>query len=81
LAILFSPLSLAIAETANWKTPEEVKKAHPRFNDAGLIESVRAEARGAMVGSEVVMMPWECSRPRMRASWLNRRDEPLYDLR
>jgi hypothetical protein len=32
-----------------------------RFNDAGLIESVRAEARGAMVGSEVVMMPWECS--------------------
>jgi hypothetical protein len=32
-----------------------------RFNDAGLIESVRAEARGAMVGSKVVMMPWECS--------------------
>ena len=28
-----------------------------RFNDAGLIESVRAEARGAVVGSEVVMMP------------------------
>jgi hypothetical protein len=32
-----------------------------RFNDAGLIDSVRAGARGAMVGSEVVMMPWECS--------------------
>jgi hypothetical protein len=32
-----------------------------RFNDAGLIDSVRAEARGAMVGDTVVMMPWECS--------------------
>ena len=32
-----------------------------RFNHAGLIESVRAEARGAMVGNKVVMMPWECS--------------------
>jgi hypothetical protein len=30
------------------------------FNDAGLIDSVRAEARGALVGKEVVMMPWEC---------------------
>jgi hypothetical protein len=32
-----------------------------RFNQADLIDSVRAEARGAMVGNEVVMMPWECS--------------------
>jgi hypothetical protein len=32
-----------------------------RFNHAGLIDSVRAEARGAMVGNKVVMMPWECS--------------------
>jgi hypothetical protein len=32
-----------------------------RFNDAGLIDSVRAEARGGMVGDKVVMMPWECS--------------------
>ena len=32
-----------------------------RFNQAGLIDSVRAEARGAMVGGKVVMMPWECS--------------------
>ena len=32
-----------------------------RFNDAGLIDSVRAEARGATVGDQVVMMPWECS--------------------
>jgi hypothetical protein len=32
-----------------------------RFNDAGLIDSVRAEARGGMVGNKVVMMPWECS--------------------
>jgi hypothetical protein len=31
-----------------------------RFNDAGLIASVRAEARGSMVGDKVVMMPWEC---------------------
>ena len=31
-----------------------------RFNDAGLIDSVRAEARGSMVGDKVVMMPWEC---------------------
>jgi hypothetical protein len=30
-----------------------------RFDAAGLIESVRADARGAMVGSKVVMMPWE----------------------
>ena len=32
-----------------------------RFNDAGLIDSVRADARGGMVGDKVVMMPWECS--------------------
>jgi hypothetical protein len=31
-----------------------------RFNQAGLIGSVRAEARGAMVGEKIVMMPWEC---------------------
>jgi hypothetical protein len=31
------------------------------FNDAGLISSVRAAARGGMVGGEVVMMPWVCS--------------------
>jgi hypothetical protein len=31
------------------------------FNDAGLIDSVRAEARGGMVGKEMVMRPWECS--------------------
>ncbi|MGJ7511479.1 DUF6920 family protein [Variovorax sp. GT1P44] len=30
-----------------------------RFDDAGLIDSVRAEARGAMVGREMVMIPWE----------------------
>ena len=32
-----------------------------RFNHVGLIDSVRADARGAMVGNKVVMMPWECS--------------------
>ncbi len=31
------------------------------FNDSGLITSVRAEARGAMVGKEMVMVPWEGS--------------------
>lgn len=30
-----------------------------RFNDAGLIASFRAEARGAGVGKEMVMIPWE----------------------
>lgn len=29
------------------------------FNDAGLIESVRADARGRTVGGSVVMTPWE----------------------
>ena len=32
-----------------------------RFNDLGLIDAVRSEARGAMVGSQVIIMPWECS--------------------
>src|SRR6202011_108981 len=31
------------------------------FNDTVLIDSVRAEARGGMVGNEIVMMPWECN--------------------
>jgi len=30
-----------------------------RFNDASLIDSVRAEARGAVVGKEIIMLPWE----------------------
>jgi hypothetical protein len=30
-----------------------------RFSDDGLIESVRAEARGRTVGSQVVMTPWQ----------------------
>jgi hypothetical protein len=30
-----------------------------RFNDQGLIESVRAEARGRTVGQAVIMTPWE----------------------
>ena len=37
-----------------------------RFNDAGLIGSFRAEARGAMDGKEMVMVPWE-------GSWSNYR--------
>jgi hypothetical protein len=30
------------------------------FNQAGLIESVRAESRGAGVGKNMVMLPWDC---------------------
>jgi len=30
-----------------------------RFNDAGLIDSFHAEARGAGVGKDMVMLPWE----------------------
>jgi hypothetical protein len=32
-----------------------------RFNEAGLIASVRADSRGAGVGKEMVMLPWVCS--------------------
>lgn len=32
-----------------------------RFDDAGLIASVSAEARGAGVGKDMVMLPWECT--------------------
>jgi hypothetical protein len=32
-----------------------------RFNDVGLVGSFRAEARGAMDGKEIVMVPWEGS--------------------
>jgi hypothetical protein len=30
------------------------------FNDAGLIDSVRAEARGGMVDNKMLLRPWEC---------------------
>jgi hypothetical protein len=30
-----------------------------RFNEADLIDSARAEARGTMVGKEMTMVPWE----------------------
>ncbi len=32
-----------------------------RFNEAGLIASVRADARGAGVGKDMVMLPWDCA--------------------
>ncbi len=32
-----------------------------RFNETGLIASVRADSRGAGVGKGMVMLPWECS--------------------
>ncbi len=31
-----------------------------RFNQAGLIASVRADSRGAGVGRDMVMLPWDC---------------------
>ena len=31
-----------------------------RFNEAGLIASVRAESRGAGVGKDMVMLAWDC---------------------
>ena len=31
-----------------------------RFNEAGLISSVRAESRGAGVGKDLVRLPWDC---------------------
>ena len=32
-----------------------------RFDETGLIASVHADARGAGVGEEMVMLPWECA--------------------
>jgi hypothetical protein len=32
-----------------------------RFNQGGLIASVRAESRGAGVGKDMLMLPWECA--------------------
>lgn len=31
-----------------------------RFNEAGLVASVRADSRGAGVGKDMVMLPWDC---------------------
>jgi len=31
-----------------------------RFNEHDLIDSIHADARGAMVAKDIVMMPWEC---------------------
>ena len=32
-----------------------------RFDNAGLVTTVHADARGAGVGKDMVLMPWECS--------------------
>ena len=32
-----------------------------RFDEAGLVTSVHADARGAGVGKDMVMLPWACS--------------------
>ena len=31
-----------------------------RFDEAGLISAVHADARGAGVGKDMVMLPWDC---------------------
>jgi hypothetical protein len=33
---------------------------HVHFNALGLIESMRADARGTQVGNQTIMVPWEC---------------------
>lgn len=60
------------------------------FNDAGLIDSVRAKARGATVGKDMVMLPWEgiCSNYQLRdgmmvpmtleAAWLPPQGRKVY---
>jgi hypothetical protein len=38
-----------------------MRTGHAGFNVPGFIVSVRAESRGAGVGKDMVMLPWECS--------------------
>jgi hypothetical protein len=65
------PTALLPSQGVCWKAVDE-RSAHAtlvdgphtltllfRFNDAGLIDSFRAEARGGMVGKNLVMAPWE----------------------
>lgn len=65
------PTALLPSQGVRWEAVDE-RSAHAtlvdgpltltllfRFNNAGLIDSFRAEARGGMVGKKMVMAPWE----------------------
>jgi hypothetical protein len=67
------PTALLPSQGVRWEAVDE-RSAHAtiadgpltltllfRFNQVGLIDSVHADARGAIVGDKVVMMPWECN--------------------
>ena len=65
------PTALLPSQGVQWETVDDVSANATivdgqftltllfRFNDVGLIDSFRAEARGAMVGKEMRMLPWE----------------------
>jgi hypothetical protein len=66
------PTALLPSQGVRWEAVDE-RSAHATFsdgplrltllftfNDAGLIDSVRADARGRTVGRAVIMTPWEC---------------------
>jgi hypothetical protein len=68
---LWYPTALLPSQGARWKAVDDHSANATivdgpltlsllfRFNDVGLIDSFRAEARGGMVGKEMVMAPWE----------------------
>ena len=69
--VLWYPTALLPSQGVRWEAVDD-HSAHAtmvdgplsltllfRFNDAGLIGSFRAEARGGMVGDKMVMAPWE----------------------
>jgi len=69
--VLWYPTALLPSQGVRWESVDE-RSANAtvadgplsltllfRFNDAGLIGSFRAEARGGMVGDTMVMAPWE----------------------
>lgn len=69
--VLWYPTALLPSQGVRWEAVDE-RSANAtladgpisltllfRFNDAGLIGSFRAEARGGMVGDKLVMAPWE----------------------
>jgi hypothetical protein len=68
--MLWYPTALLPSQAARWEAVDD-RSANAtivdgpltltllfRFNDAGLIDSFRAERRGGMVGKEMVMAPW-----------------------
>ena len=70
---IWYPTALLPSQGVRWAAVDE-RSAHAtlvdgpidltlkfRFDDAGLVTSVHADARGAGVGKNMVMLPWECS--------------------